>query len=53
MPTYGNALLRLKRRFLIFGLTGYTASGCSTAARLLLKSKKPRFAGNSMSKKYR
>lgn len=45
MNSYGDALLSLKRRFLIIGLTGYTSSGCSTAARLLSKNKKPKLPG--------
>lgn len=38
--TYADALYALKRSFLIVGLTGYTGSGCSTAARLLMGRKK-------------
>jgi len=45
MRTYGEALYHLKRRFLLIGLTGYTGSGCSTAARILRRQKKPDLPG--------
>lgn len=41
METYGEALLRVKRGFLIIGITGYTASGCTTACGVLNREKKP------------
>jgi deoxycytidylate deaminase len=41
MRTYGEALLQLKRGFLIIGLTGYTGSGCSTACNMLSQKQKP------------
>jgi deoxycytidylate deaminase len=40
MKTYGDALLQLKRGFLIIGLTGYTGSGCTTARRILNRKRK-------------
>jgi dCMP deaminase len=35
MKNYAETLLSIKRGFLILGLTGYTASGCTTAAKIL------------------
>jgi deoxycytidylate deaminase len=45
MRTYADALYRIKRGFLIIGLTGYTASGCSTARRILERESRPEFPG--------
>ena len=42
--TYADALYRIKRGFLIIGLTGYTGSGCTSIANILAKSK-PEFPG--------
>ena len=39
--TYADALYHVKRGFLIIGLTGFTASGCSTVMRLLSRTEKP------------
>jgi len=47
MQTYGETLYNLKRRFLIIGLTGYTGSGCTTAARILTKSQKSDLPGHN------
>lgn len=41
MDTYGEALLGFKRGFLIIGLTGFTASGCSTSGLILRSKQKP------------
>jgi dCMP deaminase len=43
--TYADALFSIKRGFLIIGLTGYTASGCTAVANILAKTKKPEFPG--------
>lgn len=45
MHNYAEALYKIKRGFLIIGLTGYTGSGCSTAAGLLATKKKPKLPG--------
>lgn len=37
LKNYTDALYHVKQGFLIFGLTGYTGSGCTSAARLLTK----------------
>lgn len=42
MKTYAEALYRIKRGFLIIGLTGYTGSGCTTACGILRKQSKPK-----------
>lgn len=39
IKSYADALFKIKRGFLIIGLTGYTGSGCSTLANILAKSK--------------
>ncbi len=41
MESYADALYAVKRGFLIVGLTGFTGSGCSTAARILTRKDKP------------
>lgn len=51
MVNYADALDKLKRRFLIVGLTGYTGSGCSTARRILMKANKPELPGENVSLK--
>ena len=43
--TYADALFSIKRGFLIIGLTGYTASGCTAVANILARTKKPAFPG--------
>jgi dCMP deaminase len=45
MESYSDVLLRIKRGFLIIGLTGYTGSGCSTVMKLLEKNEKISFPG--------
>jgi dCMP deaminase len=45
MKNYAETLLSIKRGFLILGLTGYTASGCTTAAKILKNKKKPNLPG--------
>jgi len=37
LNSYADALYHVKQGFLIFGLTGYTGSGCTSAARLLTR----------------
>ena len=51
MANYADALDKLKRRFLILGLTGYTGSGCSTASMIFMKAKKPELPGEKVSLK--
>ncbi len=51
MTNYAESLDKLKRRFLIVGLTGYTGSGCSTAARLIMRPEKPELPGDNISLK--
>ncbi len=43
MTTYADALRSVKGGFLIIGLTGFTGSGCTTAARILRSKTKPVF----------
>lgn len=51
MANYADALDKLKRRFLVVGLTGYTGSGCSTASRILMRANKPELPGEQISLK--
>jgi hypothetical protein len=41
LTTYKDVLYSMKSGFLIIGLTGYTGSGCSTAAKILTNKTKP------------
>ena len=41
LMNYKNVLFNMKREFLIIGLTGYTGSGCSSAAGILSSKDKP------------
>jgi dCMP deaminase len=45
MKNYAETLLSIKRGFLILGLTGYTGSGCTAAAKILKSKKKPNLPG--------
>lgn len=49
MSNYADSLDKLKRRLLIVGLTGYTASGCSTASRVIMRPNKPELPGENIS----
>ena len=42
--TYADAVYRVKRGFLILGLSGYTGSGCTTVQKLLSSSSKPEYS---------
>lgn len=46
MKNYAEALYQIKRGFMIIGLTGYTGSGCTTAAGILTTTKKPEIPGH-------
>lgn len=45
MKTYAEVLYKIKRGFLILGLTGYTGSGCTTASGILRRDSKPDLPG--------
>jgi deoxycytidylate deaminase len=45
MDTYADVIFHIKRAFVIVGLTGYTGSGCSTAASILDSEAKPQLPG--------
>jgi dCMP deaminase len=47
MNSYSDVLLRIKRGFLVIGLTGYTGSGCSTVMKTLERTEKLSFPGLS------